>query len=139
MKYIKFLLIGMLFGIIMTKSEAISWYRIQEMFRFQSFQMYGLIGSTVVTGIIIIMIQLIKYKHLRSIDGEKIQFQPKEKGVTRYLIGGIFFGFGWALTGSCPGPMFTLVGNGFSMILVSIASAILGTYTYGYFKDKLPH
>ena len=137
MKYIKFLLIGILFGIIMTKSEAISWYRIQEMFRFQSFHMYGIIGSTVILGMI--MIQLIKYKQLRSIGGKTIQFQPKEKGVKRYLFGGIIFGFGWALTGSCPGPMFTLVGNGFSIILVSIACAILGTYTYGYFKDKLPH
>ena len=137
MKYIKFLLIGILFGIIMTKSEAISWYRIQEMFRFQSFHMYGIIGSTVVLGMI--MIQLIKYKQLRSIGGKKIQFQPKEKGVKRYLLGGIIFGFGWVLTGSCPGPMITLVGKRFSIILVSIACAILGTYTYGYYKDKLPH
>lgn len=137
MKYIKFLLIGILFGIIMTKSEAISWYRIQEMFRFQSFHMYGIIGSTVILGMI--MIQLIKYKQIKSIAGKTIQFQPKEKGVKRYIFGGIIFGFGWALTGSCPGPMFTLIGNGFSIILVSIAFAILGTYSYGYFKDKLPH
>ena len=80
-----------------------------------------------------------KYKQIKSIAGKTIQFQPKEKGVKRYLFGRIIFGFGWALTGSCPGPMFTLVGNGFSIILVSIACAILGTYTYGYFKDKLPH
>jgi len=100
MKYIKFLLIGILFGII---------------------------GSTVV--IEVIMIQFIKYKQLRSIYGEKIQFQPKEKGVTRYLLDGIIFGFGWALTVSCPGPMFTLVGKRFSIILVSVASAILGSYT----------
>jgi uncharacterized membrane protein YedE/YeeE len=99
--------------------------------------MYGIIGSTVVLGMI--MIQLIKYKQLRSIGGKTIQFQPKEKGVKRYLLGGIIFGFGWVLTGSCPGPMFTLVGSGFSIILVSIACAILGTYTYGYYKDKLPH
>ena len=137
MKYIKFLFIGILFGIIMTKSEAISWYRIQEMFRFQSFHMYGIIGSTVILGMI--MIQLIKYKQIKSIEGKTIQFQSKEKGVKRYLFGGIIFGFGWALTGSCPGPMFTLIGNGFSIILVSIAFAILGTFSYGYFKDKLPH
>ena len=137
MKYIKFLLIGILFGIIMTKYKSISWYRNQEVFRFQSFHMYCIIGSTVVIGVI--MIQVIKYKQLRSIYGEKIQFQPKEKGVTRYLLDGIIFGFGWALTVSCPGPMFTLVGKRFSIILVSIASAILGSYTYGYFKNKLTH
>ena len=107
------------------------------MFRFQSFHMYGIIGSTVVIGMI--MIQLIKYKKIKSIEGKTIQFQPKEKGVKRYLFGGIIFGFGWALTGSCPGPMFTLIGNGFSIILVSIAFAILDTYSYGYFKDKLLH
>ena len=137
MKNIKYLIIGILFGIIMTKSEAISWYRIQEMFRFQSFHMYGIIGSALIVGVIIV--QLIKRYKLESLEGAQIQFSEKNMSVARYLYGGIIFGLGWALSGACPGPMFTLLGNGYSVFLVVIGSAILGTYTYGLFREKLPH
>ncbi len=137
MKYAKYLLIGILFGIIMTKSEAISWFRIQEMFRFQSFHMFGIIGSALMFGVP--MVIFMKRKHLNTIGGNPILFEDKKISVSRYLYGGILFGLGWALSGACPGPMFTLVGNGFSVILVSLGSAILGTFVYGLVRDKLPH
>jgi len=137
MKFIKFLLIGILFGIVMTKSEAISWYRIQEMFRFQAFHMYGIIGSALVVGLIVV--QWIKRKEIRNSDGQKIEIAGKEMSVARYLYGGIVFGFGWALTGACPGPMYTLIGNGFTVFIAVILSALAGTYVYGLLKDKLPH
>ncbi len=137
MKFLKYLLLGILFGITLTKAEIISWYRIYEMFRFQSFHMYGVIGSAVVIGII--MIQIIKRRQLRTIDGEQIAIAPKERGVRRYLIGGIIFGLGWALTGACPGPLFILLGNGITVMIVVIGSAMLGTYTYGKLRGKIPH
>ena len=137
MKYTKFLLLGIFFGIIMTKSEAISWYRIQEMFRFQSFHMYGIIGTALAAGILIM--QLIKRQQLKTYDGAEIHLAYKAYSIPRYLFGGIIFGLGWALSGACPGPMYTLVGNGFSVFIVVILSAILGTYVYGLFRDKLPH
>lgn len=137
MKGLKYILTGILFGIIMTKSEAISWFRIQEMFLFQSFHMYGIIGVAVILGVI--QVAFIKRKGLRDIKGEIIQFSPKSKSVPRYLFGGIIFGLGWAMTGACPGPMYTLLGHGFPIMLVVIASAILGTYTYGAIRSKLPH
>ena len=137
MKFLKFIFFGIIFGITLTKAEVISWYRIYEMFRFQSFHMYGVIGSSVVLGIIII--QIIKRKKIKSIDGRQIELEPKARGVARYLIGGIIFGMGWALTGACPGPLFILVGNGVSVMLVAIASATLGTYVYGLLKNHLPH
>lgn len=137
MKYFKHLLLGILFGIILTKGEIISWYRIYEMFRFQSFHMYGTIGSAVILGMV--GIQIIKRRNVKSIDGKPIEIAPKEKSFVRYLFGGIIFGLGWALTGACPGPLFILVGNGYSIFLASIASALLGTYTYGILKNKLPH
>ena len=137
MKFIKYLLIGILFGIVMTKSEAISWYRMQEMFRFQSFHMYGIIGSALACGVIII--QLIKRSELNTIDGQSIEFKDKDMSISRYLLGGIVFGLGWALSGACPGPMFTLLGNGFSVFIVVIASAVLGTYVYGMLRPRLPH
>ncbi len=137
MKYIKFLLIGIFFGIIMTKSEAISWYRIQEMFRFQSFHMYGIIGSALAVGVVII--QLIKRKQLKAYNGDPIHLADKAYSIRRYLFGGIIFGLGWALSGACPGPMYTLVGNGFSVFIIVILSAILGTYVYGLLRDWLPH
>jgi len=136
-KYIKYLLIGILFGIVMTKSEAISWYRIQEMFRFQAFHMYGIIGSALMVGIIIV--QLIKRNQLKSLEGETIQIKEKQFSIWRYLLGGSIFGLGWALTGACPGPMYTLLGNGFTVFIVVIASALLGTFVYGLLRDKLPH
>ncbi|MEZ4888863.1 MAG: DUF6691 family protein [Chitinophagales bacterium] len=137
MKLIKFVLVGILFGIIMTKSEAISWYRIQEMFRFQAFHMYGIMGSALSLGIV--FTALIKKSHLKSIEGKEIVFNDKNKGVTRYLLGGIIFGLGWALAGACPGPIYTLIGNGYTVFIVLLISAILGTFTYGVFRDKLPH
>lgn len=137
MKYIKFLSLGIIFGIIMSKSEVISWYRVYEMFRFESFHMYGVIGSAILLGAL--MIQMIKKSHLKSVEGTEITFTPKNKSIPRYLIGGIIFGLGWAMTGACPGPMFVLLGQGVGVILVVIASALLGTFTYGLFRDKLPH
>lgn len=137
LRYGRYLLIGILFGIIMTKSEAISWYRIQEMFRFQAFHMYGIIGSALVVGFI--MVQTIKYLRIKSLDGREIIFRPKKFSIPRYLFGGVLFGFGWALTGACPGPMYTLVGNGFLVFIVVILSAMLGTYVYGLLRKYLPH
>lgn len=137
MKAIKFLFLGILFGIIMTKSEAISWFRIQEMFLFQSIHMYGIIGVAVILGAI--QVALIKKRKLKDITGHVIAFKDKERSIFRYLIGGIIFGLGWSMTGACPGPMFTLVGHGFGVMLVVIGGAILGTLTYGALRDKLPH
>ena len=137
MKYLKYLAIGILFGIIMTKSEAISWYRIQEMFRFQSFHMYGIIGSALAVGVT--LTSLIKKYQFKTKDGNVIEFVDKDFSISRYLFGGIIFGLGWALSGACPGPMYTLVGNGFSVFIVVILSAVLGTFTYGLLRDKLPH
>jgi len=132
-----YLVIGILFGIIMFKSEAASWFRIYEMFQFQSFQMYGIIGSAVVTGLI--LVQSIKYFKIKSFYGEPIKFTTKDKGFSRYMYGGIIFGLGWALAGACPGPMFTLVGAGYLPILVVIVFSVLGTFLYGLLKNKLPH
>jgi len=129
MKYLKFLLVGILFGIVMAKAEIISWYRIYEMFRFESFHMYGVIGSAV--GLGVLMVQLIKRM--------AIDFKDKAKGWKRYLFGGLLFGLGWALSGACPGPMFVLVGYGFWQLLLVILGAVLGTFVYGLLRDKLPH
>ena len=137
MKSIKFILAGILFGIIMSKSEAISWYRIQEMFRFQSFHMYGLIGTAVVLGSIAVF--LIKKFKINDYAGNLIVFQDKDKSYPRYIIGGTVFGLGWALTGACPGPMFVNIGYGYLGMLVVIFGALVGTYFYGLFKNKLPH
>lgn len=130
-------MLGILFGIVMTKAEIISWLRIYEMFKFQSFHMYGIIGSAVIIGIIIV--QLIKKTGFKSIEGSEIKFIPKANSIARYLIGGTIFGLGWAMTGACPGPMFTLIGNGVLVMLVVIASAMLGTFVYGLIRHKLPH
>ena len=137
MKALKFVLTGILFGIVMTKSEAISWYRIQEMFRFQSFHMFGIIGTAVAIGIIGVYL-INKYK-LKDIEGQSIVISTKDKGWKRALIGGIIFGLGWALTGACPGPMFINVGAGYLVMLLVIFGAVLGTYIYGIVKVKLPH
>ena len=137
MKFIKYIITGILFGIIMCKSEAISWYRIQEMFRFQSFHMFGIIGTAVLSGIFFTwLIKVIKGK---DVNGEDIQFPGKERSWKRYLFGGLIFGLGWALTGACPGPIFVLLGQGYAVMLVVIIGSLLGTYTYGVFKSKLPH
>jgi uncharacterized membrane protein YedE/YeeE len=137
MRALVYILIGIVFGITMFKSEAASWYRIYEMFQFDSFHMYGIIGSAFFVGVL--GIQLIKRFQIKSFYGEKITFAPKEKKVTRYVIGGILFGLGWALAGACPGPMFTLIGAGFLPILIVILAALLGTFVYGLLKDRLPH
>lgn len=137
MNYLKFLIVGIVFGIVLVKSEAVSWYRIYEMFRFESFHMYGIIGSAVATGIILLLITN-KLK-LKNIEGSFMQVPPKESGFIRYILGGTLFGLGWALSGACPGPMYILIGTGVFSILIAIAAAILGTYAYGILKDKLPH
>ncbi|MFK5889192.1 MAG: YeeE/YedE thiosulfate transporter family protein [Flavobacteriaceae bacterium] len=137
MKNIKFLLVGILFGIILTKSEVVSWFRIYEMFKFQSFHMYGVIGSAVVIGMV--LIYLFKNQKIKTYQGQAIIVEPKKKGVSRNLIGGIIFGFGWALGGACPGPMFALVGKGVIPIIVVLFGAVLGAFAYQGIKHKLPH
>jgi len=130
-------IIGIVFGITMYKSEAASWFRIYEMFQFQSFHMYGIIGAALVLGVL--GVQIIKRFELKSFFGKAIIIEDKPFGVKRYVIGGTIFGLGWALTGACPGPMFTLVGAGVYPILVVIAAAAVGTWVYGLLHDKLPH
>ena len=137
MRYFKFLLVGVFFGIVLAKAEIISWYRIYEMFRFDAFHMYGVIGSAVILGAI--SVQLIKRSKLKDMYGESIKFNPKDISIPRYLIGGTFFGLGWALVGACPGPMFILLGYGYLPILIVIAGALIGTYVYGLLRPKLPH
>ena len=137
MKVLKYLLVGFVFGIVLTKSEAVSWYRIYEMFQFQSFHMYGIIMVAIGTGVI--GIQIIKRKKIKDIKGMPIEIADKEPGSIRYWVGGLLFGLGWALVGSCPGPIFILLGAGFWSILIVLFGALFGTYLYGVFKDKLPH
>ena len=137
MKYLKYILVGFFFGIILTKSEAVSWYRIYEMFQFQSFHMYGIIMTAIATGLI--GIQIIKVKKIKDIHGNLIVIQDKEKGNIRYWIGGVLFGLGWAMVGACPGPIFILLGAGFISVGLVLIGAVFGTFLYGVFKDKLPH
>ncbi len=137
MKNLFFLIIGIFFGIVMFKSEASSWFRIYEMFQFKSFHMYGIIGSALVLGII--LVQVIKHYELKHMGGSIIEFVPKEKSFSRYMFGGIIFGLGWALAGACPGPMFTLLGAGFMPVTIVIAGAVAGTWVYGLVKNQLPH
>jgi len=137
MRVISYLLIGILLGITFFKSEAASWFRIYEMFHFESFHMYGIIGTAVFLGIIII--QVIKKFKIKSFYGERIQFLPKEKKVLRYSLGGVIFGMGWALVGACPGPIFTLLGAGFLPLIIVLVFTIIGTFVYGILRDKLPH
>ena len=133
---LKYTLVGVLFGIVFVKAEIISWFRIQEMFLFESFHMYGVIGSAVVVGMISVFI--IKKFNIKTIYGEPIKITPKvfNKG---NIYGGLLFGMGWALTGACPGPLYAQIGTGVSVVLVTLLSAIVGTWVYGYFRDKLPH
>lgn len=137
MKFIKFLFVGVFFGIVLVKSEAVSWYRIYEMFKFQSFHMYGIIGSAVFIGIVGIFLMK-KYK-VNSLDGKAINIPSKEKSFIRYIVGGIIFGLGWALAGACPGPMYILLGAGFYSMFILIFAAMIGTFTYGLLREKLPH
>ncbi len=133
---LKYLFVGIAFGIVFVKAEIISWFRIQEMFRLQSFFMYGVIGSAVLTGMI--SVYIIKKFNIKTIYGEKISIAPKSfnKG---QIYGGLIFGFGWAITGACPGPLFAQIGTGALAIAVTLISAVFGTWVYGYFRDKLPH
>lgn len=136
MKNIKYLLVGIVFGITFLKAEIISWFRIQEMFRFQSFHMYGVIGTAVVIGII--SVSLIKRYKLKSVEGEVISI-PDKKFHKGQIYGGIIFGMGWALTGACPGPLFAQIGAGFTVIIATLLSAIAGTWVYGLIREKLSH
>jgi uncharacterized membrane protein YedE/YeeE len=133
---LKYLLVGILFGIVFVKAEIISWFRIQEMFRLQSFHMYGVIGTAILTGMI--SIWLIKRFNIKTIHGESIVIAPKKfnKG---QIYGGLIFGFGWAITGACPGPLFAQIGTGALVVTITLLSAIFGTWVYGYFREKLPH
>jgi uncharacterized membrane protein YedE/YeeE len=133
-----YLLLGIAFGIVLTRSEVVSWFRIQEMFRFQSFRMYGIIGSAVATAAA--SVTLIKTFKLKAISGEIIAIPRKELGSgVRYAAGGTIFGLGWALTGACPGPLFALVGNGVSVMIAAVLSALVGTWVYGWLRPRLPH
>jgi len=136
LSYLKYLLAGTAFGIILVKSEVISWFRIQEMFRLQSFHMYGVIGSAVITAII--SVQLIKRFNIKTLGGEIIEL-PQKKFNKGQIYGGLLFGFGWALTGACPGPMFAQIGTGALVVVVTLLSALAGTWMYGLLREKLPH
>ena len=136
MKNIKYLLVGILFGTVLTKTEAVSWFRIQEMFRFQSFHMYGIIGSAIAVGAL--SVWLLKKFKVKSINGEEIVIPDKQFSKGK-IYGGTIFGMGWALAGACPGPLYALLGAGYSVIIVGLLSAMLGTWVYSYLKPKLPH
>lgn len=133
---IKYLVVGILFGIVFVKAEVVSWFRIQEMFRLQSFHMYGIIGSAIIVGII--SVWLIKKFNIKTIYGENITIAPKKfnKG---QIYGGLIFGFGWAITGACPGPLFAQIGTGATVISITLLSAVAGTWVYGLLREKLPH
>ena len=133
---LKYLAVGILFGIVFVKSEVISWFRIQEMFRLQSFHMYGVIGSAIGTGMF--SVWAIKRFGIKTLRGEKIEFHPK-KFNRGQVYGGLLFGLGWAMMGACPGPLFAQIGSGASMVVVTLLSAVAGTWTYGYFQERLPH
>jgi uncharacterized protein len=133
---LKYMVVGIAFGIVFVKAEIVSWFRIQEMFRFSSFHMYGVIGTAVVVGVISVF--LIKKFGIKTLSGEAIEIAPKPftKG---HIYGGLIFGFGWALTGACPGPLFAQIGNGFGVVAVTFLSALAGTWVYGLLREKLPH
>ncbi|GAB4052823.1 YeeE/YedE family protein [Spirosoma litoris] len=133
---LKYLVVGVMFGIVFVKAEIISWFRIQEMFRLQSFHMYGVIGSAVIVGMI--SVWLIKRFNIKTLSGERVVFHQKtfNKG---QIFGGLMFGLGWAITGACPGPLFAQIGSGYLVVIATLLSAIAGTWVYGYLRDKLPH
>lgn len=137
MKSVLYIIVGTFLGVILYKSEAASWFRIYEMFQFDSFHMYGIIGSALVVGIV--LVQWIKRSKVKSFFGEPINIQDKERSFTRYIIGGTLFGLGWALGGACPGPMYILAGAGYWPIFIVLAGAVLGAFVYGILRDKLPH
>lgn len=137
MRMSRYILVGILLGFVLYKSEAVSWFRIYEMFRFQSFHMFGIIGSAIISGIFIV--QLIKKRKMKSVKGEEIVIKDKAKTYPRYLIGGFIFGIGWALAGACPAPMFILLGAGNTVFIVYLIAAMTGTFVYGLLRKKIPH
>jgi uncharacterized membrane protein YedE/YeeE len=133
-----YFLLGSLFGVVLTKAEIVSWFRIQEMFRFEAFHMYGIIASAI--AVAALSVWLLRRSGVRAMTGEAISIPAREVGIGyRYWIGGTLFGVGWALTGACPGPMFALVGAGSSVFVVTVVSALVGTWVYGYVRPHLPH
>ncbi|UBZ12281.1 YeeE/YedE family protein [Flagellimonas marinaquae] len=137
MRSLAYIIIGTFLGVVLYKSEAASWFRIYEMFRFDSFHMYGIIGSALAVGIV--LVQWIKKSKTKSFFGEAINIQDKEKSFARYILGGTMFGLGWALAGACPGPIYILVGAGYWPIILVLMGAILGAFVYGIVRSKLPH
>ena len=137
MALVRYLVLGVFFGIVMTKSEAVSWFRIQEMFRFDSFHMYGIIGTAVIAGALGILV--LKRMGVKAVTGKDLKLSPKKMEIPRLILGGTIFGLGWAFTGACPGPLYTLLGYGIGVILVVIISAIFGAFVYGALKHRLPH
>ncbi len=137
MRMSRYILVGIIFGVTMYKTEAVSWFRIFEMFHFQAFHMYGIIGSAVALGILVV--QWIKKQHLKSVEGQEIVIPDKDTSWKRYIFGGFIFGLGWALAGVCPGPMFVLLGAGYTVFVVFLLAAITGTFVYGKLRSKLPH
>ncbi len=137
MRMSRYILVGIIFGITLYKAEAVSWFRIFEMFHFQSFHMYGIIFSAIALGIAVV--QLIKRTHMKSAEGQEIHIGEKDKSWKRYIYGGFVFGLGWALAGICPGPMFILLGSGYTVLVVFLLSAMTGTFFYGYMRKRLPH
>lgn len=133
---LKYLVVGIIFGIVFVKAEIVSWFRIQEMFRLQSFHMYGVIGSAVAVGML--SVWLIRKFNIKTLSGAPVTFQNKQfnKG---QVYGGLIFGLGWAITGACPGPLFAQIGTGATVIVVTLLSAIAGTWVYGRFRERLPH
>lgn len=134
---IGFFALGIIFGIVLVKAEVVSWFRIQEMFRFDSFHMYGIIGTAVVLSAIIL--KVLKVSKVKMIGGKPVSYSPMQLNITRHILAGSIFGLGWALTGACPGPLYAVMGAGYGIYAVMILSALLGTFTYGMIKDKLPH
>lgn len=137
MRMSRYILIGILLGITLYKSEAVSWFRIYEMFKFQSFHMFGIIGSAVIAGILIV--QIIKKRKIRNVEGQEIVIKDKANTIPRYLMGGFIFGIGWALAGACPAPMFILLGSGYTVLVIYLVAAMTGTYLYGVLRKRLPH
>ena len=133
----RFIIIGIVLGFTLFKSEAVSWFRIYEMFHFQSFHMYGIIGSAVLFGMV--STRIIKARHFKNAEGRELEIKDKNKSVARYLTGGVIFGLGWALAGACPAPMFILLGSGYTIFVVYLLAAMTGTFVYGLLRKRLPH
>ncbi len=137
MKMSRYIFIGMLLGFTLYKSEAVSWFRIYEMFHFQNFHMFGIIGSAIAVGIL--LVQMIKMMEMTTVEGNKIVIRDKNKTIPRYLVGGFIFGLGWAIAGACPAPMFILLGAGYTVFVVYLLAAMTGTFVYGMLRKRLPH